>query len=164
MARASRTWRGCKRSAGTRCSSPRCCAATPRRRARMSRARSRALLAEIQLDLGDAVAAAETAAAAVEESGEELIARVLALRILAAALVTAGKAADAEATIRDELSLLDEADWDVERIRALGVLAKTLDAQRRHDEAAEALDRARTLLAEQPAGTDPSALESSLLG
>ncbi|TMK54012.1 MAG: hypothetical protein E6G59_04385 [Actinobacteria bacterium] len=130
----------------------------------VSTARSRALLAEIQLDLGDAVAAAETAAAAVEESGEELIARVLALRILAAALVTAGKAADAEATIRDELSLLDEADWDVERIRALGVLAKTLDAQRRHDEAAEALDRARTLLAEQPAGTDPSALESSLLG
>ena len=130
----------------------------------VSTARSRALLAEIQLDLGDAAAAAETAAAAVEESGEELIARVVALRILAAALVSAGKAADAEATIRDELSLLDEADWDVEKIRALGVLAKTLDAQRRHDEAAEALDRARALLAEQPAGTDPSALESSLLG
>jgi hypothetical protein len=52
----------------------------------------------------------------------------------------------------------------VERIRALGVLAKTLDAQRRHDEASEMLDRARGLLAEQPAGLDPSVLESTLLG
>jgi len=93
-----------------------------------------------------------------------LIARVVALRVLASALVQAGKATDAEATIREELSLLADADWDVERIRALGVLAKTLDAQRRHDEASETLDRARALLAEQPAGTDPSALESSLLG
>jgi class 3 adenylate cyclase/tetratricopeptide (TPR) repeat protein len=129
----------------------------------VSSARSRALLAEIQLEQGDTATAAETATAAVEESGEELVARVVALRILASALVQAGKAADAEATIREELSLLDEADWDVERIRALGVLAKTLDAQRRHDEASETLDRARALLAEQPAGTDPSALESSLL-
>ncbi|HEV2685941.1 MAG TPA: adenylate/guanylate cyclase domain-containing protein [Actinomycetota bacterium] len=130
----------------------------------VSTARSRALLAEIQLEQGDAAAAADTATTAVSESGEELIARVLALRILANALVQAGKAADAEATTREELSLLDGADWDVERIRALGVLAKTLDAQRRHDEASEALDRARALLAEQPAGTDPSVLESSLLG
>jgi class 3 adenylate cyclase/tetratricopeptide (TPR) repeat protein len=130
----------------------------------VSAARSRALLADIQLEQGDTAAAAETATTAVEESGEELISRVIALRILAGALVQAGKAADAEATIREELSLLGEADWDVERIRALGVLAKTLDAQRRHDEASETLDRARALLAEQPAGTDPSALESSLLG
>src|SRR5262249_29182386 len=109
----------------------------------VSAARSQALLAEIQLDQGDAAAAAETAARAVDGSGEELIARVVALRILAGALVQAGKAADAEATIREELSLLDDADWDVERIRALGVLAKILDTQRRHDEASETLDRAR---------------------
>jgi hypothetical protein len=99
----------------------------------------------------------------VEDSGEETVARVVALRILAGALIAAGKAADAEATIREELSLLREADWDVETIRALGVLARALDAQRRHDESAEVVDQARALIAKQPPGTDPSALESTLL-
>jgi len=130
----------------------------------VSTARSLSLLAEIQLDQGDAAAATETAAKAVDDSGEETVARVVALRILAAALIAAGKAADAEAAVREELSLLQEADWDVEKIRALGVLARALDAQRRHDESAEAVDQARALIAEQPAGTNPSSLESALLG
>jgi tetratricopeptide (TPR) repeat protein len=130
----------------------------------VSTARSRALLAEIQLDQGDAAAASETAAGAVEDSGEETVARVVALRILAAALIASGKAADAEAAVREELSLLQEADWDVERIRALGVLARALDAQRRHDESAEVVDQARALIAGLPPQTDPSSLESALLG
>ena len=126
-------------------------------------ARVRVLLAEIELELGDAPAAAETASAAVDESGEETVSRVEALRVLATALLVEGKAADAEAAIREELSLLDDADWEVERIRALGVLARALDAERRHDEAAEVLDRARALLAEQPAGTNAAAVEGYLL-
>jgi tetratricopeptide (TPR) repeat protein len=128
----------------------------------ITRARSRVLLAEILLDLGDAAAAAETASTAVEESGEETVGRVEALRILATALLAQGKATDAEAAIREELSLLDQADWDVEKVRALGVLARALDAERRHDEAAEVLDRARALLAEQPVGTDTSTVEGYL--
>jgi tetratricopeptide (TPR) repeat protein len=127
-------------------------------------ARSRVLLAEVQLDLGDASAAVETASAAVSDSGEETVSRVEALRVLATALLAEGKAADAEAAIREELSLLDDADWDVERIRALGVLARALDAQRRHDEAGDVLDRAKALLAEQPPGTNIPVLEGYLLG
>jgi tetratricopeptide (TPR) repeat protein len=129
----------------------------------ISTAWSLALLAEIQQDQGDLKNAVETARAAVDHAGEEVLARAVSLRTLSAALLAFGKASEAEATVREELALLQEADWDVETIRALVALVRTLDAQRRVDESAEAMDRARALIATQPPGIDLSDLEASLL-
>jgi ATP/maltotriose-dependent transcriptional regulator MalT len=128
----------------------------------LSTSRVLALLAEIRLEQGDVEGAIQAARAAVGEAGEQVLSHTLALRILASTLLAAGETEQAEAAIREELTLLDSADWDLERIHALGMLVRILDAQRRVDESAETMDRARALIAAQPPGVDLSDLEAAL--
>lgn len=129
----------------------------------ISAARSRALLARLHIDAGDLDAAVTEARAAADQAGDEVVARAVAQRVLAEAHLAAGHAEAAEAAVRAALATLDGSDWDVERVRGLILLARVLDAQRRHDEGSEAFDRARDLIASLPAGTDTAPLETLLL-
>ncbi len=128
-----------------------------------SGARSRALLSEILTEMDEPKQAVEEARTAAEEAGDEVLARVDALRALGRALLAGGDPGGAEAAFREELALLEATDWELERARALALLARALDAGRRHDEASEALDGARAVLAAQPAGVDVADLEALLL-
>ena len=122
----------------------------------------RALLAEIEAERGDIHAAA--AAEAVELAGERTIARIRAECALAATQLEVGDANLAEQTLRGALAALEETDWSYRKVRALALLARILDAQRRHDEAAEAFDRARDIIAALPPGTDTGPAKAVLLG
>lgn len=119
---------------------------------------ARAFIAELMIADGEPAGAIEVARAAVEDAGQIVVARLAALRAVAAAALEAGDAAEAERAAREGLALLDETDHQVERVRALSLLAEALDAQRRHDEASEVFDQARSALAALPAGTDTSGL------
>jgi len=130
----------------------------------ISPARVRAFLGQLMIDTGDAAGAIEVVRAAIDQAGEEVIGRAIGLRTLARALVALDRPDEAEKALREELSLLDDADWELERVRALGVLAQALDAQGRFDEAGEALDRARAMLAEQPLEADVAGLAAALRG
>jgi len=121
------------------------------------------LVAKMLLDEGDATGAVERARLAVETSGEQVVARVQALRMLARALLATGDPQGAHAAITQELALLEETDLAVERVRALGTLAPILDVLRRHDESADTLDRARALIEELPPDTDTAPLHELLL-
>lgn len=127
-------------------------------------AQGQALLAEIMTDQGDAEGAVAAAAEAVRGAGEDLVGRSAALAALARARLTAGDASGAEAAAREGLSVLEGSDWDVQRVRALALLARALDGGRRFDESAEATDRARALIASMPPGTDVARLEALLHG
>jgi len=121
-------------------------------------AMARAQLAELMIVDGEPAGAVEVARAAVEEAGQDVIARVAALRTLATAALAAGDAAEAERAAREEIMLLEQTDHQVERVRALSLLAGALDAQRRYDEAAETFDQARAALAALPPATDTTDL------
>jgi len=126
--------------------------------------RARALLAELALEAGDVPRAIAEASQAVEESGEEVLARAVANRTLAAALLVDEDASAAEAAVREALVALEGSDWAYERGRAEALLARVLDAQRRHDEAAEIFDRVRELIASMSPDVDASGLEAALHG
>ncbi len=120
------------------------------------------LRSELERERGDAEAAILAAEQAVEASGEETLARVLALRALAEAHLIAGKPVEGEAAIRDELQVLDETDWTLERIRALAVLARALDDQRRFDESSEVIDDARAAIDALPPDAHTGGVEELL--
>jgi tetratricopeptide (TPR) repeat protein len=130
----------------------------------VSEAWTGALLAELLVDRGDLEGAMKAARAAVDTAGGGLLGEAVAHRALATVMLAAGDAGGAEESIRHELDLLADSDWAVERARALAVLARVLDQQRRHDEAADAFDRARAALDALPADADRRSLEVSLLG
>lgn len=128
----------------------------------VSGARSRALLAEILTDLGQGTEAVEEARAAAAEAGDEVVARAESLCALGRALLATGDTPAAIATLREALTLLEPTQWDLERVRVLGVLARALDGARHHDEASDALDTARAILAAQPTDADVAPLEALL--
>jgi class 3 adenylate cyclase/tetratricopeptide (TPR) repeat protein len=128
------------------------------------RSRTRALLAEVLIDLGQPAEAVAVARAAVDEAGDDVLGAAAARRALARALLGAGDAAGAEAAVRDELALLTETDWDEERIKALALLARILDQLGRHDESGVTIDQAREILGRFGPGTDVRELEQLVAG
>jgi class 3 adenylate cyclase len=125
--------------------------------------RAVAELAEALADLGRHEDAAAAARRGIAGAGEDVVGRAWCLRALGRALHLARRDDEAERTLREELDLLRETDWDEERVHALALLAAVLEAERRHDEVAVVVDEARAVLARFPAGADVRDL-AALLG
>jgi tetratricopeptide (TPR) repeat protein len=121
--------------------------------------RAVAVLAEILCDEGNPAEGITAARRGIDGAGEDVIGAAWCRRALARAHHLAGKHADAERVLREELDLLSGTDWDDERVRAMALLAGVLDEQGRHDEAAVEVDKARALVRRFPPDADTRALE-----
>jgi len=109
--------------------------------------RAASVRAEILNDLGRASEAVEVAAHGIDEAGEDVCGSALCHRAKARAHHLLGDHVEAERLTRAELDVvLAASDWNEERVQALALLAKVLDAQGKHDEAGVALDQARGML------------------
>ena len=128
----------------------------------ISPSRTGASLADLLRQRGEHDRAIEVARTAIDAADQEVVPRLVAMRSLAEALLAAGEAAEAEGVLAKAFDALDETDWAVERVRLLAVQARALDAQRRFDESAEVVDRARAVIDALPPGTEVAALEASL--
>ncbi len=115
-------------------------------------ARAICVLAEIESDEGNYAQAIATAQRGIDESGEDVVGRAWCLRALARAHHLNGDQGSAEKALRDELEVLEQSDWDEERVHILALLARVLDEQGRHDEAGVIVDDARKLLGRFPPG------------
>jgi len=109
--------------------------------------RAASVRAEILNDLGRPSEAVEVAAHGIDEAGEDVCGSALCHRAKARAHHLLGDHVEAERLTRAELDVvLAASDWNEERVQALALLAKVLDAQGKHDEAGVALDQARGML------------------
>ena len=107
---------------------------------------------EILTDLGrydDAIAVAKSGIDAAEE---DLCGDAMCHRALARAYLMNGDAAAAERAVRRALEVLEQTDWDEERVQVLALLARVLDELGRHDEAGVAIEDAQALVRRFPAG------------
>jgi tetratricopeptide (TPR) repeat protein len=111
-------------------------------------------LAHVMCDRGQPVAAVAFAEDAISGVGGHVLAHARALGALARALAESGRTTEAEARLREKLTLLERTDWDEEKVYALAQLASVLAKLGRADEASQAVESARTLLARFPAGAD----------
>ncbi|MGH2728348.1 MAG: tetratricopeptide repeat protein, partial [Actinomycetota bacterium] len=108
-------------------------------------ARAVATLADVLCDLGRHEEAIEAARSGIAGAGEDVLGNAWCHRSLARSLKLAGRPAEAERALREELELLAESDWDEERLEIHALLAAVLDDQKRYDESAIALDEARAI-------------------
>ena len=99
----------------------------------------------------------------MDEAGEDVCGSAMCHYTKARGLHMVGDHAEAERLLRVELNeVLAASDWDEERLYALALLAKVLDAQGRHDEAGVTMDEGRALLQHFPAGTPTERFENRL--
>ncbi|MBI4728657.1 MAG: AAA family ATPase [Acidobacteria bacterium] len=126
------------------------------------RAAVEADLALLLCEVGEPAAAVDAARRAVDTAGEDVLARAQGLRALGRSLAEAGKPADGEAALREELALLAASDWEQERVLALAQLARNLDVLHRRGEAGEARAAARAALGRLPAGASLGSLEDAI--
>ncbi|HJR18704.1 MAG TPA: adenylate/guanylate cyclase domain-containing protein [Actinomycetota bacterium] len=125
--------------------------------------RAIATLSDVLCDLGRYDEAIEAARRGIAEAGEDVLGNAWCHRSLALAHKRKGEPEEAERLLREELAMLEESDWDEERIQILALLAAVLDDQRRFDEAAKTLDDARVILRRFPPGANLKLLEDLLV-
>jgi len=124
--------------------------------------RAISVLAELDSDDGAYAEAIATAQRGIDAADEDVLGRAWCLRALARAHHLNGDQVTAEKTLRDELELLAQSDWDEERVRILALLARVLDEQGRHDEAGLMVDDARKILDRFPQGARTTRLKELL--
>ena len=90
------------------------------------------VLAETYADEGRYAEAIATARKGIDAAGEDVIGRAWCMRALARAHHLNGERDSAERVLRDELSALENTDWDEERVRVLALLARA-HGHSRHD-------------------------------
>ncbi|MGH2783839.1 MAG: adenylate/guanylate cyclase domain-containing protein [Actinomycetota bacterium] len=125
--------------------------------------RAVATLAAVLCDLGRFDEAIEAAKRGIAEAGEDVLGNAWCHRSLADAHKRNGDPKEAERILREELAMLDETDWDEERIQILALLAAVLDDQKRSDESAKAMDDARAILGRFSPAADVKKLEQLLM-
>ena len=120
------------------------------------------VLSEIESDEGNYAQAVVEAQRGIDHAGEDVVGKAWCLRALARAHHLNGDQAKAEKALREELELLEPTDWDAERVSIHALLAKVLDEQGRHDEAAVVHEEGRTLLGRFPPGAHIERLAAQL--
>ncbi|MHB8510578.1 MAG: ATP-binding protein [Actinomycetota bacterium] len=125
-------------------------------------ARAVALYADVLRERGEPEKGVQFARKALDAAGARLMDGVWARRTLVASLLDAGQIKEALDEADLALEVLSESEWTDETIRMHALRARALDELSRHDEAAEAYDRARSLLADFGPDADLGSLESLL--